>query len=316
MDWKNCNKSYGYAQQYYNENKIMNTKNGKTEKEPIMPEKKPSLGAGIIGTIAAFLCAFIPTLFWFSGGLSGEHAFALLFPIIIGIFLMVIAAGYALVNGIIWALIFGKKSWRGAFWMALSLGGAFLIPILPILILFLINDWQSCLKAMLVPVFLIGFVVLVGSLLRRYDKSLVLSAFTLFFLGTGSILAISGFILSVLDAVNTPSVYILMLIGGIGLGIIGLGFGGATFFVYVITPRKHPDSTPLDPPARPDEDIIDDQTQKADLSHCKLDARTVASILGVCSCLLGIGFVGIVTLINAVIALIWWLFKDFSPVIL
>lgn len=274
---------------------------------------KPSLTAGIIGAILTLVCAAIPTLFWFSGGLSGEHAFATLFPIGIGIILLVLAVGYAPINGIIWVVLFEKKSWRAIPWMLLSLGGALLIPFIPVFVLFLVYDWRSCLNVALVFGILIGFIVLLSSLLHKYDKTLVLSTFTFSFLLVGIILAASGFVLSIGNAVNTPGTYILMVIGGIGLGIVGLGFGLAAFLVYVASPRERSSV------ASPDTISIPDVTAGSEINstdapahELKPNPRTITNILGVSSCLVGIGFVGVLALIGTVIAFILWLFRDFS----
>jgi hypothetical protein len=292
---------------------MMNTNEDIEEKAS--SKKDTSLVAGFIGAIAAFICASVPTLFWFTGGLSGEHAFAILLPIVVGIVLLVLAVGYALVNGAIWAVQFGKKSWRAVPWMALSLGGAFLIPILPVLVLFWASDWRSCLNATLVLGALIGFVVLVNALLRKYDKSLVLSAFTFTFLLAGIILAASGFALSVGDTSNRS---ILMVVGGIGMGIVGLGFGVAAFIVYVVSSPGSTGAVPSGSYGDP-EITTGSDLRLADVSESGVvssergpDSRTVASILGAGSCLLGIGFIGALAFIIAAIVFILWLFRDFS----
>jgi hypothetical protein len=222
--------------------------------------------------------------------------------------LLFLAAGYAVVNGIIWAVLFGRKSWRGIPWMAFSLGSAFLIPISPVLLLFLANDWQSCMKSIFIPGTLIGLAVLLNVLLREYDKSLVFSASAFFCLLTGTVLAINGLTLSILEGSNIPQGNILMLIGGIGLGIIGLGFGVLAFFAYVLNSQKSADPTPIDI-----SNEFDIQEQGIVASVRKPSSRRAAAIFGVGSCLLGIGFLGSLALIIAAVVAILWLFKDFSP---
>jgi hypothetical protein len=245
--------------------------------------------------------------------LSGEHAFAILLPIIIGIILLVLAIGYAPVNGLIWAVLFGKKSWRAIPWMLLSLGGALLIPFIPVFVLFLVYDWRSCLNVALVFGILVGFIVLLGSLLRKYDKALVLSAFTFFCLLVGIILAASGFALSIGNAVNTPGTYVLMVVGGIGLGILGLGFGVAAFLVYVASPRERASVAPPDTTSIPGVTAGSEINSTDSLTlERKPDPRTITNILGVSSCLLGIGFVSVLAFIGAAIAFILWLLRDFS----
>jgi hypothetical protein len=280
------------------------------------------LVAGLAGVILALVCAVLPTLFWFSGGLSGEHAFALLLPIVTGIVLLGLGITYAPVNGIIWAVLVWLKSWRAIPWMLLSLGVALTIPFIPVLVLLWASDWKSCLYTILVLLSGIGFTALVGFLLRKFDKRLVLSGFTIFFLLAGTILAVNGLLLSLGDAVNTPAGFILMLVGGIALGLIGLGFGLVTAFVFLAHPREPAvdiePATPGDPEATadPDTGLVDVPEGGLAARKRRANIQLTANLLGIGSCLLGLGFIGILALIIVVIAIIWWMFKDFSPVFL